>query len=59
VVAKAAETIQTANHHVDDAIETGRQPGMPLHIIAKRVREAPLASQAIAVMLGMMLSRRN
>jgi hypothetical protein len=39
-----AETMQSAIRHASEAIETGRQPGMPLDIITKMVRDAPLAS---------------
>ena len=40
---KIGDGIQVASAIVSDAIETGRQPGMPLDILARAVREAPLA----------------
>ncbi len=35
-----------------DAIEAGREPDMPLDILAKLVREAPLPALTIAFLLG-------
>jgi hypothetical protein len=58
-VAHVAETLQSASRHVSDAIETSRQPGMPLDIVTRMVREAPLASLAIAFMLGVTFSRKR
>jgi hypothetical protein len=55
--AKVADGIKTATGAVSDAIETGRQPGMPLDIVAKAVREAPLAALGIAFMLGVVFAR--
>jgi hypothetical protein len=56
---KVIDGIQSASQHVNDAIETGRQPGMPLDILAKAVREAPLAALAVAFLLGMTAARRR
>jgi hypothetical protein len=56
---KAAETIKAASQSVNRAIETGREPGMPLDILSKMVREAPLHSLAVAFLLGMVVSRRR
>jgi hypothetical protein len=56
---RAAETIQSASHRVSDAIESGREPGMPLDILARLVREAPLHSLAIAFLLGLAVARRR
>ncbi|MDB5607357.1 MAG: hypothetical protein JWP25_4257 [Bradyrhizobium sp.] len=41
VKAQATEAIQSASHRVSDAIEAGREPGMPLDILSRLVREAP------------------
>jgi hypothetical protein len=54
---KIVDGIQVASSVVSDAIETGRQPGMPLDIVAKAVREAPLAALGIAFMLGVVFAR--
>jgi hypothetical protein len=56
---RTAETIQSASHRVSDAIEAGREPGMPLDILARLVREAPLHSLAIAFLLGLAVARRR
>jgi hypothetical protein len=49
--------IKVASSAVGDATETGRRPGMPLDIVAKAVRQAPLAALGIAFMLGVVLAR--
>ena len=56
---RAAETIKAASQSINEAIETGRQPGMPLDILTKFVREAPLHSLAIAFLLGIVITRRR
>jgi hypothetical protein len=56
---RAAETIKAASQGVNRAIETGREPGMPLDILSKMVREAPLHSLAIAFLLGVAVGRRR
>lgn len=58
-IERVTETIQTASQHVSDAIETGRRPGMPLDVLAKLIREAPLPSLAIAFLLGAAVFRRR
>jgi len=55
----AAETIRSASHRVSDAIDAGREPDMPLDILTKLVREAPLPSLAIAFLLGVLVARRR
>jgi hypothetical protein len=51
--------IQSANRRISDAIETERQPGMPLDNLARLVRQAPLHSLAIAFLIGVAISRRG
>ena len=58
-VDRAAETIRSASHRVSDAIDAGREPDMPLDILTKLVREAPLPSLAIAFLLGILVARRR
>jgi hypothetical protein len=41
---KIADGIKVASSGVSDAIETGLEPGMPLDIAVRAVREAPLAA---------------
>jgi hypothetical protein len=57
--AKLVDGIQTATGAVSDAIDVGREPGMPLDVLAKAVREAPLAALGIAFMVGMVFARRG
>jgi hypothetical protein len=54
--AKVADGIKTATGAVSDAIETGLEPGMPLDIVVKAVREAPLAALGIAFMVGLVFA---
>lgn len=58
-VDRAAETIRSASHRVSDAIEAGSEPNMPLDILAKLVREAPLPALTIAFLLGVLVARRR
>ena len=55
--AKIVDGIHTASSAVSDVIETGRRPGMPLDMVAKAVREAPLAALGIAFMLGLVFAK--
>jgi hypothetical protein len=54
-----AESVRSASHRVSDATEAGREPDMPLDILTKLVREAPLPSLAVAFMLGVLVARRR
>jgi hypothetical protein len=54
---KIADGIKVASTTVSDAIETGKQPGMPLDILANAVRQAPLAALGIAFLVGVMFAR--
>ena len=55
---QAADSLRNASQRVSDAIDSGREPGMPLDTIARLAREAPLHSLAIAFLLGMVIARR-
>jgi hypothetical protein len=54
---KIVDGIKVASSAVGDAIETGLEPGMPLDIVVRAVREAPLAALGIAFMLGFVFAR--
>jgi hypothetical protein len=54
---KIADGIKVASATVSDAIETGRQPGMPLDVVANAVRQAPLTALGIAFLVGVMFAR--
>jgi hypothetical protein len=55
--AKVADGIKTATGAVSDAIVTAQRPGMPLDVLAKAVRQAPLAALGIAFMVGVVFAR--
>jgi hypothetical protein len=57
--AKIADGIKTATGAVSDAIEAGREPGMPLDVLVRAVRQAPLAALGIAFMVGVVFARRG
>jgi hypothetical protein len=56
---KVIDGIQSATQRVTEAVETARRPGMPLDVLAARVRETPLAALAIAFMVGIVVARRR
>jgi hypothetical protein len=56
---KVLDGIRSASANVTDAIQTSRQPGMPLDVLARAVREAPLAALAIAFLVGTTFARRR
>jgi hypothetical protein len=49
--------IKAASTTVRDALDTARQPGMPLDLLARAVREAPLAALGIAFLIGVVFAR--
>lgn len=56
---QATETIQSATRRVSDVVDAARQPDMPLDVLTKLVRQAPLQSLAIAFVLGLIVARRR
>jgi hypothetical protein len=56
---KVIDGIQSATQRVSEAVETARRPGMPLDVLAARVRETPLAALAVAFMIGIVVARRR
>ena len=57
-VDQVADAFQTASRRVGDAVDAARQPDMPLDVLTKLVRQAPLQSLAVAFVLGLMVARR-
>jgi hypothetical protein len=55
--AKIVGGIQTTAGAVSGAIETGSEPGMPLDVLAKAVRNSPLTALGIAFLLGAVFAR--
>ena len=56
---QVAGSLRNASQRVSDAIDSGREPAMPIDTIARLVREAPLHSLAVAFLLGMVVARRR
>jgi hypothetical protein len=55
---QASEAVKAAVKGAGDAIETGRKPGMPLDVLSKLAREAPLGSLLAAFLIGVIVARR-
>jgi hypothetical protein len=58
-ISEVSEAVKGAAHRVNDAIESGRKPGMPLSILSNIAREAPLGSLLAAFLLGVAVARRR
>jgi hypothetical protein len=57
--AEASAVAKSVAVSLGQAIENGRKPGMPLDVLSKLVREAPLGSLAIAFLCGVIVGRRR
>jgi hypothetical protein len=57
-VGQATKAFQSAGRRVGAAVEAARQRDMPLDVLAKLVRQAPLQSLAIALVFGVMAAKR-
>jgi hypothetical protein len=58
-VDQAAKAFQSASRCVGEAVDAARQADMPLDVLTKLVRKAPLQSLAIAFVVGVMVARRR
>ncbi len=58
-VEQAADAFQTASRRVGEAVDAARHPNMPLDVLTKLIRQAPLQSLAIAFVLGLIVARRH
>lgn len=56
---QASEAVTGTVRGINDAIQAGRQPGMPLSILSNIAREAPLGSLLVAFLLGVAIGRRR
>jgi hypothetical protein len=56
-LARASDTIQAASRQIGGAVEAGRQPGMPLDLLGKLTREAPISALIVAFLLGVLVAR--
>ena len=55
----AAQIFRTASRTVNEAIEVLQEPNMPLDMISRWTRRAPLAALAIAFLVGTRVARRR
>jgi hypothetical protein len=58
VAARAADTARTAAKGIGNAIRESRRPGMPLDVLARVTREAPLGALLAAFLVGVIVARR-
>jgi hypothetical protein len=58
-VDQAAKAFQSASRRVGEAVDAAQQPDMPLDVLTRLVRQAPLQSLAIAFVVGVMVARRR
>jgi hypothetical protein len=56
---QAAQAFRSASHRVNEAIEAVQEPGMPLDILARATRRAPLQALAVAFLVGVLVTRRR
>jgi hypothetical protein len=57
--AATSQALRDAVRRAKDAIEAGRQPGMPLSVLSNVAREAPLGSLLLAFLAGIAIGRRT
>jgi hypothetical protein len=56
--AEMSSGMRDATELMADAVETGQRPGLPLDVVSRVAREAPLSSLFIAFLLGVAFARR-
>jgi hypothetical protein len=59
VTDQAAEAFRSASQWVDAAIETVQEPGMPVDMLRRAARQAPLQALAAAFLVGVLMTRRR
>jgi hypothetical protein len=57
-IEKVSEALKDAANRINDAVDAGKKPGMPLSVLTNIAREAPLGSLLVALMLGIAIGRR-
>jgi hypothetical protein len=57
-IEKVSEALKDAANRINDAVDAGKKPGMPLSVLTNIAREAPLGSLLVALMLGVAIGRR-
>ena len=58
-LADVSEAVKGTVNRINDTIEAGRKPGMPLSVLSNIAREAPLGSLLVAFLLGIAVARRR
>jgi hypothetical protein len=56
---QAAQAFRAASRRVNEAIEAVQEPGMPLDLLARFARQAPLQALAVAFLVGVIATRRR
>jgi hypothetical protein len=59
VADRGAEAIRSAGQWLNEAIETIQEPDMPVDIIRRATRQAPVQALAIAFLVGVLFVRRR
>jgi len=59
VIGEVTDAVKGTARRIGDAVDSGRQPGMPLSVLSNIAREAPLGSLLIAFLLGVAVARRR
>jgi hypothetical protein len=56
---QAARAFRAASQRVNEAIETIQEPGMPLDMLSRWTRQAPLQALAVVFLVGVLVTRRR
>jgi hypothetical protein len=56
---QAAQAFRAASQRVNETIEAIQKPGMPLEILSRWTRQAPLQALAAAFLIGVLSARRR
>jgi hypothetical protein len=56
---QAAQAFRSASQRVNEAIEAVQEPGMPLDMLSRWTRRAPLQALAVAFLVGVLATRRR
>ena len=58
-VEQVIDGVRHTAQQMGEAVTEARKPGMPLDVLADAVRQAPLASLAVAFMIGVVVGRKR
>ena len=56
---QAARGFRSASRRVNEAIAVVQEPGMPLEVLARFTRQAPLQALAVAFLVGVLVTGRR